>query len=68
MTSQTDYYVTVQELADEWRMSIEGLYRWRTLDRGPKSIRRGKRILYRRSDIDAWVSQQDAATARGGAA
>lgn len=32
---------------------------WRYLgDRGPKSFRIGRRVMYRRSDVDAWVEEQ----------
>lgn len=31
---------------------------WRHLGIGPKSFKFGRRVFYRRSDIDAWVAAQ----------
>lgn len=63
-----DYYMTAQEVAKEQRVSVECLYAWRKQNIGPLSTKRGKRILYRRSDVDAWVAEQERLTARGGVA
>ena len=39
---------------------------WRHEGRGPVSYRLGRRVLYSRADVDAWVAAQKLATARGG--
>jgi predicted DNA-binding transcriptional regulator AlpA len=39
---------------------------WRYMDQGPRSFRVGRHVKYRREDIEAWISSQIAATARGG--
>lgn len=61
-----DYYMTAQEVADEQRLSVETLYHWRKAGTGPRSTKRGsRRIVYKRSDVDAWVTAQEQASARG---
>jgi prophage regulatory protein len=41
---------------------------WATLDppQGPASFRLGRRRVWRRSVVEAWLAEQEAATARGG--
>jgi hypothetical protein len=36
---------------------------WRTRNIGPKSARVGGRVLYRESDVEAWITEQFAAEA-----
>jgi predicted DNA-binding transcriptional regulator AlpA len=45
----------------------EGTLRyWRYVDQGPRSFRVGRHVKYLREDIDAFISSQLVATARGG--
>jgi hypothetical protein len=46
----------MQELADEENIPIATLRWWRAMKSpaGPPSGKRGKRVVYRRSDIEAW--------------
>jgi predicted DNA-binding transcriptional regulator AlpA len=39
---------------------------WRQIGEGPKSFRIGGRVAYKRSDIEAWIEKQYAATGVGG--
>ncbi len=41
---------------------------WRHCDEGPASFRLGRRVVYRRSEIEKWISAQEAASTRGGIA
>jgi predicted DNA-binding transcriptional regulator AlpA len=34
---------------------------WRHIGQGPKGTKFGRRVLYRRSDVDAWVASIEAA-------
>jgi hypothetical protein len=34
------------------------LAQWRYLNKGPKWIRAGKHVRYRKTDVDAWLEQQ----------
>lgn len=38
-------------------------YHWRATGQGPASTKLGRRIVYRRKDIEAWVSEAFAAGA-----
>lgn len=48
-------------------MGVSGgtLRYWRYLDQGPRSFRIGRHVRYLRADIEAWLDDQMAATARG---
>ncbi|ARR78994.1 hypothetical protein MOTT12_03330 [Mycobacterium intracellulare subsp. yongonense] len=36
------------------------------MDQGPRSFRVGRHVKYRREDVEAWLENQMATTARGG--
>jgi hypothetical protein len=40
---------------------------WAINDTGPRSFKIGRRRVWRRTDVLAWIAQQDAATGAGGA-
>ncbi len=45
----------------------EGTLRyWRHAGTGPASFKLGRRVMYRKADVDAWIEAQYEATARGG--
>lgn len=57
-------YMTTQEVADVLRTSPETVRYWRHLgNRGPKSFKVGRRVLYAIEDVEAFI-----ASARQGAA
>jgi DNA-binding transcriptional MerR regulator len=41
---------------------------WRATDQGPRSYVIGRRLWYDVADLDAWLDEQKAQSARGGAA
>lgn len=41
---------------------------WRHAGQGPASFTLGKKVLYRRSEIERWIAEQEQATTRGGVA
>ena len=43
------------ELAQLWGVSAKTLQRWRTEGRGPRGIRVGRHVRFRRTDVDAWL-------------
>jgi excisionase family DNA binding protein len=51
----TDKLLTQQQLADELRVSLRTLERWRQQGTGPAFIRVGRSPRYRRADVDAWL-------------
>lgn len=54
--------MTLDEVAKEHRISPATLRYWRHRDEGPKSFKIGRRVMYRRVDVEAWIqAQYDAA-------
>ncbi|WP_084101583.1 AlpA family transcriptional regulator [Demequina sp. NBRC 110051] len=47
--------LTVDELATLLRKSRSSIYDMRAQGRGPRALREGKRVLYRRSDVEQWL-------------
>jgi predicted DNA-binding transcriptional regulator AlpA len=50
-----DALLTETEAADTLRNSIRTLQAWRLKSFGPKFVRVGRAIRYRRGDINAWI-------------
>src|SRR3954468_6051901 len=50
--------LTIAEAALLLRAPVATLRYWRHLGTGPRSFRVGRRVLYRRDDLDAWVDAQ----------
>lgn len=57
--------MTLTEVADLARVAPETLRKWRqqwpTRHEGPPSFRLGGRVLYRRTDVEAWIAEAMAA-------
>jgi DNA-binding transcriptional MerR regulator len=47
-------------------VSEDTLRYWRYAGTGPRSYRLGRRCYYDVVDLDAWIAEQKAATAKGG--
>lgn len=49
-------YMTTSEVSVRARVPVETLryYRWRG-DKGPKSFKLGRRVLYAAEDVEAWL-------------
>ncbi len=60
--------MTTAEVAALVRTSPETLRYWRYMGRGPRCFKAGRRVLYRREDVDQWLAEQMAATVGGNAA
>ncbi len=39
---------------------------WRHADVGPASFSLGRRVVYRREEVERWIAEQEKATRRGG--
>jgi len=50
--------LTLAEAADLLRARVATLRYWRHLGTGPRSFRPGRRVLYRRDDLHAWIDAQ----------
>lgn len=55
MARTNDEMLTPEELAAETKVPVRTLYAWRYQGTGPRSIKVGRHLRYRRSDIDAWL-------------
>ena len=65
MTDHDHDLLTIDEAADLVRAPIATLRYWRHLGTGPRSFRLGRRVVYRRGDIDAWIENNRDIAARG---
>lgn len=64
-TGRLTQLLTLAEAADRLRTPVATLRYWRHLGIGPDSFRLGRRVMYRRGDVDRWVAEQhDRETAR----
>lgn len=50
--------MTIEEVSAEYRLSPNTLRYWRHRGEGPASFRLGRRVMFRRSDVDDWVQKQ----------
>lgn len=63
--SQTVELLTTAEVADQLRIPPATLRYWRHVgDIGPASFRLGRRVVYRRDVVEAWIAAQEAADPR----
>jgi excisionase family DNA binding protein len=59
--------LTISEAAALLRAPVPTLRYWRHLGTGPRSFRLGRRVLYRRDDVNAWIrSRHDHDGSRAG--
>jgi excisionase family DNA binding protein len=49
-------YMTTKEVADLLRTPIESVRFWRHVRKGPPSFKVGRRVLYARKDVEAWIA------------
>ena len=50
--------LTIADAADLVRAPVATLRYWRHLGTGPRSFRLGRRVLYRRDDLRAWIDSR----------
>lgn len=50
--------MTIKEVSGETRVPEPTLRYWRHKNEGPRSFRIGRRVMYRRSDVEAWLDEQ----------
>jgi predicted DNA-binding transcriptional regulator AlpA len=54
-----DDYLTIEQLAAELDIAVITLKRWGALRQGPPVTKIGRRVLYRRSAVQAWLLRQE---------
>jgi predicted DNA-binding transcriptional regulator AlpA len=47
-----------EEVSQETGIPAATLRYWRHIGTGPRSARLGRRVVYRRSDVEAWIAAQ----------
>ena len=52
--------MTTEQLAEFLKVPLATLYQWRHKGTGPKGIKVGKHVRYRRGDVEAWLEKQAA--------
>lgn len=67
---EADELLTTKQVAEQYPFNPGTLRFWRSSNQGPASFSLGPggRVVYRRSEIERWLAEQEAATKRGGAA
>ena len=62
-TINTDPLFTAHEAADYLAIGVGSVNYWRHKKTGPRFIRVGRQVRYRRSDLDTWLDTRTEATA-----
>lgn len=60
-------YLTTEEVSEISRIPEETLRYYRARNLGPKSFKLGRRVLYAREDVDAWIAAARAEAVGSGA-
>lgn len=55
MTDSNSELLRPAEVSREYRVSEQTLSNWRWSRRGPRFLKAGGRVLYRRSDVERWL-------------
>ncbi|HEY2297978.1 MAG TPA: helix-turn-helix domain-containing protein [Jatrophihabitans sp.] len=50
--------ITITEASERLRTPAATLRYWRHVGVGPKSFKIGRRVVYRRDDLEAWIETQ----------
>lgn len=50
-------YMTTQEVGEALRTPVETVRYWRHVGKGPQSFKLGRRVLYARADVEAWIAE-----------
>jgi excisionase family DNA binding protein len=56
-------YLTTDDVAELLRTSRETVRYWRHMGKGPRSFKVGRRVLYAKADVEAFVSAAQGITA-----
>lgn len=57
-TPDPDGPLTTAEVASRLRTSVETLRYWRSVGKGPKSYKVGRRVLYDAPDVARWLTDR----------
>jgi predicted DNA-binding transcriptional regulator AlpA len=48
--------MTIEEVSEATRLPVNTLYHYRATGQGPNSAKLGRRVVYRRSEVEAWIA------------
>lgn len=51
--------LTVKEVAELLGVPVSTVYQWRYQGEGPPSLKLGRHVRYRPSDVEAWLKEQE---------
>ncbi len=60
--------MTTRQVSETTGIPVGTLRFWRHTNQGPASFALGRKVVYRRSELEAWIAEQESATRRGGGA
>jgi excisionase family DNA binding protein len=52
-------FMTTEELAELLRTSRGNVHYWRHIGKGPPAVKVGRRVLFRRADVEAWLEDHE---------
>jgi excisionase family DNA binding protein len=58
LTNGPEPLMGVEDVADFYNVPVRTVYAWRHAGKGPKGIRVGRYVRYRREDVFAWLQRQ----------
>lgn len=58
MVTAAQHFMSPEDLAEYLGIPVATIYGWRYKRTGPRSIKVGRHIRYRPSDVEAWLEQQ----------
>lgn len=56
----TQKYMTTAEVAELLRAPVETVRYWRHVEKGPRSFKVGRRVLYATEDVEAFIEHERA--------
>ena len=59
MTTTIPNYMTTEEVAAALRTPVETIRYWRSVGKGPRARKIGRRVLYTDTDVVAWLNEQE---------
>lgn len=63
MSAELPEYLNADDVAELARTSVNTVRYWRQIGTGPKGFKLGRRVLYSRDDVLAWIESAKAADA-----
>ena len=59
-----DTYMTLEEVADYCKVRPATLHKWRHRGQAPRAAKIGRRLVFRRDEVEKWAAERFEAAAR----